>query len=88
MNLSNGGPGLTGDRNFQNSVEYYEKGSGFRRIAYGKTREEVLFEVGTSDPRMDWEDHWVIMPTKRIRMGLSPAWARVTRRFNAYGDLE
>ena len=84
----NGGPGLTGDRNFQSSTEYYELGAPIRRIAYGKTREDVLYELSQSDPRADWDEQWVVLPTKRIRMGLSPAWARVARRFNEYGDLE
>lgn len=77
------GPGLTGDQNFQNSVEYYKKGDSYRSTAYGKTREDVLAELqaahGTS---IDWEDKWVVGPTRVLAMGLGPAWTQVPRGYD------
>lgn len=80
------GPGLTGDRNFQDSVEFYPIGSPHRTIAYGRTREDILEEIGRSDPRSDWEDHWVVGPTKSVRMGLPPTWLQAPRRYDEYGE--
>lgn len=84
------GPGLTSDRNFQSSVEMFRKGDNFRRIVYGKTREEVVAELertfSAAPSLAEWQDMFVVMPTKRIAMGLGPAWARVTRRSDEYGE--
>jgi hypothetical protein len=81
------GPGLTGDRNFQDSVEFYKIGDGYRTVVYGKTREDVLAELqaahGTS---IDWEDSWIVTATRSVRMGLPPAWLQVPRRYDEYGE--
>lgn len=77
------GPGLTGDRNFQDSVEYYRKGMPYRHIAYGKTREDVLAELQAAHGTgIDWEDNWVVSPTRSVAMGLGRQWARGTRRYD------
>lgn len=91
------GPGLTGQRNFQNSCEVYIRGAQFRRIVYGLSREELLHLANhaflarmlgiktLSD--VDMGDVFV-SKTKRVAMGVGPAWTRGARRRNAYGDLE
>jgi len=81
------GPGLTGDSNFESSVEFYRKGDGYRTIAYGKTRERILAEIQAAHgTRTDWEDDWVVSPTRSVAMGLGHQWARVPRRYDEYGE--
>lgn len=80
------GPGLTGDKNFRHSTEYYRKGSDARYIAYGKTREEIVAGLESIHHTSDWEDSWVVMPTKTVALGLPPTWARVARRYDEYGE--
>lgn len=71
--------GLTGDKHQEHSTEYYEIGSDRRTIAYGRTREEVIEHLSQSDPRSNWDEKWVVMPTRTIKMGLGSQWARVPR---------
>jgi hypothetical protein len=91
------GPGLTGDRNFQNSCDVYVICAPLRRTVYGVSREELLhlanhaflarlLEV-PSISAVGWESI-VVTKTKRIRMGLGVGWTRGARRRNEYGDVE
>lgn len=79
------GPGLTGDRNFQTSVEVYRKGDHTRRIVYGKTRDEVLEELSRSEPHVGWEWDYVVTE-RRVAMGLGPMWVKASRRYDEYGE--
>ncbi len=82
-----GGPGLTGDRNFQSSCEVYRKGDNFRTIVYGKTRAEVFEMIQSRLFHLmgdTWQDEFVITATKTVAMGFSPARTQVTRGSQDY----
>lgn len=76
------GPGLTGDKNFENSVEFFRKGDSHRTIVYGKTREEVLDRIAANYVDDSWMEHWVVGPTRHVPMGLGSQWTRAARRYD------
>ncbi len=78
------GPGLTGDRNFETSVEYHRIGDATRTVVYGRDRDEVIAMIQAAHGTdYDWEWTWVVTE-RRVPMGLGPMWARVARGFDEY----
>jgi hypothetical protein len=47
----------------------------------GTDRDDLLFFLED-----DWQDDVVVTATRSTAMGLGPAWARVARRFDEYGE--
>lgn len=89
----------SGQTHWQNSCEVFIKGENYRKVVYGRTREEVVADrpllarlLGVDVRRLhvsdDWMEQVVVTSTRTIRMGLGAGWARGTRRRNEYGDAE
>lgn len=68
--------GLTSSKHQEHSCEFYRRGSTIRHLAYGATREDILAHLAHAFEGRDWEDQWVVMPTRTIPMGLSNQWVR------------
>ncbi len=78
---------------YVNSCEVYVKGEGFRRTLYGLSREQVLDDhhllstvLGGRTIKAGWDEEIVVTATKKLALGLPAGWARVTRRFDEYGE--